>query len=182
MISRIGMRGDNMVKEVDGIEYHEEIGKRRKEGNPSIKKQDELKEAGVSSSMSLRYFQLHLRHHPHLPLPRHHHHHLLLLLLHHPPRHHYRHHHHLLLLLLHHPPRHHLRLQGFQPLLLILVLLLVLLLTQLYRTPALLLTEVVLSCQILLLFLPQKRNYLRKRWYTLLSSMAEGLLHLLQLK
>src|SRR5215210_4569710 len=165
MITRIGMRRDNMVKKVRGIEYHEEIGKRRKEGNPSIKKQDELKEAGVSSSMSLRCFQLHLRHHPHphLPLPRHHHHHLLLLLL-------------------HHPPRHHLRLQGFQPLLLILVLLLVLLLTQMYQTPALLLAVVVLSCQILLLFLPQKRNYLRKRWYTLLSSMAEGLLHLLQLK
>jgi len=34
-----------VVKEVHGIEYYEEIGKRRKQGNPSIKKQDELKEA-----------------------------------------------------------------------------------------------------------------------------------------
>jgi hypothetical protein len=45
MISRIGTRGGNMTKEVHGIEYYREIGKRRKEGNPSIKKQDELKEA-----------------------------------------------------------------------------------------------------------------------------------------
>jgi hypothetical protein len=58
MISRIGTRGGNMTKEVHGIEYYREIGKRRKEGNPSIKKQDELKEADQQRALLTKKLRL----------------------------------------------------------------------------------------------------------------------------